>query len=129
MNRSTRKSVFRGEIWKIRAPSDVVGSEQAGSRPVLILQNDTNNLYSPTTIGAYITSKDKDKYARLPTHVLLKAGMGGLPMASTVMLEQIVTFDKQRLFGERIGRLPEYVMDTMIAKAILVSLGMNSDML
>ena len=86
--------VHRGEVFYADL-SPVVGSEQGGIRPVLILQNDIGNRHSPTVIAAAITSR-QDKN-RLPTHIGLKAGRGGLTRDSIVLLEQIRTLDKRRL--------------------------------
>lgn len=110
--------VKRGEMYYADL-SPVVGSEQGGIRPVLILQNDTGNKYSPTIIAAAITSK-LDK-ARLPTHIELLGDSFGLQKNSVVLLEQIRTLDKRRL-KEKIGALP---VDTMkrVNDALLVSLG------
>ncbi len=110
--------VKRGEMYYADL-SPVVGSEQGGVRPVLILQNDTGNKYSPTIIAAAITSK-LDK-ARLPTHIELLGDSYGLQKNSVVLLEQIRTLDKRRL-KEKIGALP---VDTMkrVNDALLVSLG------
>ena len=93
------KEIKRGEIYSADFGAGF-GSEQGGVRPVLILQNNTGNKYSPTTIVAAITSK-KTKTA-LPTHVTVTAN--GLKTESTVLLEQIRTIDKARL-GEYIGRV------------------------
>ena len=95
------KEVKRGEVFYADL-SPVVGSEQGGIRPVLIVQNDVGNRYSPTVIAAAITSK-QDK-TNLPTHIGLKAGTGGLTRDSVVLLEQIRTLDKRRL-RERAGRI------------------------
>ena len=75
--------------------SPVVGSEQGGIRPVLVVQNDVGNRYSPTIIVAAVTSQTGK--AKLPTHVELKATQGGLSKNSVVLLEQLRTIDKQRL--------------------------------
>ena len=87
-------SVKRGEIYYADL-SPVVGSEQGGVRPVLIVQNDVGNRYSPTVIAAAITSQ-RDKN-RLPTHIELQADKCGLAKDSIVLLEQIRTIDKKRL--------------------------------
>ena len=99
-------SVKRGEIYYADL-SPVVGSEQGGVRPVLIIQNDVGNRYSPTVIAAAITSQ-RDK-AKLPTHIEVAASSCGLQKDSTVLLEQVRTIDKRRL-RERMGELPA---DTM----------------
>ena len=87
-------SVKRGDIFYADL-SPVVGSEQGGVRPVLIVQNDTGNRHSPTVIAAAITSQTGK--ARLPTHIELSARAYGLPKDSVILLEQIRTIDKQRL--------------------------------
>ena len=94
-------TVKRGEIYYADL-SPVVGSEQGGIRPVLIVQNDVGNKFSPTVIAAAITSQ-KDK-SRLPTHISLSAEHCGLSRDSVVLLEQIRTIDKRRL-KERMGKL------------------------
>ena len=94
-------SVKRGEIYYADL-SPVVGSEQGGVRPVLIVQNDVGNRHSPTVIAAAITSQ-KEK-AKLPTHIELSASGCGLAKDSVVLLEQIRTIDKKRL-KERMGEL------------------------
>ena len=88
------KKVKRGEIYYADL-SPVVGSEQDGTRPVLVIQNDTGNKFSPTTIVAAITSKS-DK-AKLPTHIELSARQCSIMKDSVVLLEQLRTVDKQRL--------------------------------
>jgi mRNA interferase MazF len=98
--------------------SPVVGSEQGGVRPVLVVQNDVGNKYSPTIIVAAVTSQTKTK---LPTHVRLEATQGGLSKDSVVLLEQLRTIDKQRL-KERIGTLSESQLPD-VEKALSVSLG------
>lgn len=110
--------IKRGEIYYADL-SPVVGSEQGGVRPVLVVQNDVGNRYSPTVIAAAITSK-LDK-ARLPTHIAVPEGTCGLPQNSVVLLEQIRTIDKQRL-KEKIGELPALMM-ARVNEALLVSLG------
>lgn len=92
------KQIKRGEIYYADL-SPIVGSEQGGLRPVLVLQNDMGNRYSPTTIVAAITSRETK--SDLPTHVKIDAD--GLKTASTVLLEQIRTIDKSRL-GQYVGR-------------------------
>ena len=87
-------SVKRGDIFYADL-SPVVGSEQGGVRPVLIVQNDTGNRHSPTVIAAAITSKTGKN--RLPTHIELAARKYGLPKNSVILLEQIRTLDKKRL--------------------------------
>ena len=99
-------SVKRGDIFYADL-SPVVGSEQGGVRPVLIVQNDTGNRHSPTVIAAAITSQTGK--ARLPTHIDISARSYGLPKDSVVLLEQIRTLDKKRL-REHMGRLDEEQM-------------------
>ena len=99
--------------------SPVVGSEQGGVRPVLVVQNDVGNKYSPTIIVAAVTSQTSK--AKLPTHVQIHATEGGLSKDSVVLLEQLRTIDKQRL-KERIGSLNENQIPD-VEKALSVSLG------
>ena len=113
-------NVKRGEIYYADL-SPVVGSEQGGIRPVLIVQNDTGNRHSPTVIAAAITSQLGK--AKLPTHISLKAQSYGLPKESVVLLEQIRTLDKRRL-RERMGQVDGAVMDKVDA-AIAVSFGLR----
>ena len=110
--------VKRGELYYADL-SPVIGSEQGGVRPVLVVQNDVGNKYSPTVIAAAVTSKiDK---AKLPTHIELSAREYGLSKDSVVLLEQIRTLDKTRL-KERIGQVSADKM-RKINEALLVSLG------
>ena len=99
--------------------SPVVGSEQGGVRPVLVVQNDVGNRYSPTIIVAAGTSQTGK--SKLPTHVELAATQGGLSKNSVVLLEQLRTIDKQRL-KERIGTLSEAQIPS-VDEALSVSLG------
>ena len=110
--------IKRGEIY-FADLSPVVGSEQGGVRPVLVVQNDVGNKYSPTIIAAAITSQLEK--AKLPTHIQLPAEKYGLPKNSIVLLEQIRTIDKKRL-KEKIGELPNIEM-TKVNEALLISLG------
>ena len=112
--------VRRGEIYYADL-SPVVGSEQGGLRPVLIIQNDVGNRYSPTVIAAAITSKLGK--AKLPTHIDVHAERAGLARDSVVLLEQLRTLDKRRL-RERMGRLDDDMMREIDA-AIAVSLGLS----
>ncbi|MDR2655001.1 MAG: type II toxin-antitoxin system PemK/MazF family toxin [Oscillospiraceae bacterium] len=112
-------TVKRGDIYYADL-SPVVGSEQGGVRPVLIIQNDIGNKYSPTVIAAAITSQ-KDK-AKLPTHIKLNSRNCGLSRDSVVLLEQIRTIDKRRL-KEHMGRLDETAM-RLIDKALFISFGL-----
>ncbi len=106
-------SVKRGDIFYADL-SPVVGSEQGGIRPVLIVQNDTGNRHSPTVIAAAITSQTGK--AKLPTHIELQAMSCGLPKESVILLEQIRTLDKRRL-RERMGRLDEERMHQIISRS------------
>jgi len=99
--------------------SPVVGSEQGGVRPVLIIQNDVGNKYSPTVIIAAITSQINK--AKLPTHIELSADKYGLPKDSVVLLEQVRTLDKRRL-KEKIGTIDNLKMKS-VDNALLISLG------
>lgn len=112
------KEIKRGEIYSADFGAGF-GSEQGGIRPVLILQNNTGNKHSPTTIVAAITGR-KTK-AALPTHVAITAS--GLKTESTVLLEQIRTIDKARL-GEYIGKLDSKTL-AAVDRAIVVSLGIK----
>ena len=114
--------VRRGEIYYADL-SPVVGSEQGGMRPVLIVQNDVGNRYSPTVIAAAITSQQNK--ARLPTHIEIEARTYGLSKNSVVLLEQVRTLDKRRL-RERMGCLDEKVMQR-VDGAIAISLGLRAD--
>ncbi|NLO47008.1 MAG: type II toxin-antitoxin system PemK/MazF family toxin [Clostridiales bacterium] len=113
-------SVRRGDIYYADL-SPVVGSEQGGMRPVLIVQNDTGNKHSPTVIAAAITSQINK--ARLPTHIELGAKSYGLTKDSVILLEQIRTIDKRRL-KEHMGRLDDNLMNR-VDNAIAVSFGLN----
>ncbi|MBQ7548065.1 MAG: type II toxin-antitoxin system PemK/MazF family toxin [Clostridia bacterium] len=111
-------TVKRGDIYYADL-SPVVGSEQGGVRPVLIVQNDVGNRFSPTVIAAAITSR---RYkAELPTHIHVDAQGCGLSKDSVVLLEQVRTLDKRRL-RERMGNLGEQEM-SRINRALSVSLG------
>ena len=112
-------NVKRGDIFYADL-SPVVGSEQGGCRPVLIVQNDTGNKHSPTVIAAAITSQTGK--ARLPTHIELNAQSVGLSRDSVILLEQIRTIDKSRL-RERMGKLDENTM-TKVDNGIAVSFGL-----
>lgn len=111
--------VKRGDIYYADL-SPVVGSEQGGMRPVLIVQNDTGNKHSPTVIAAAITSQTGK--ARLPTHIELDANSVGLSRDSVILLEQIRTIDKSRL-REKMGKLDDTTM-TKVDNAIAVSFGL-----
>ena len=113
-------NIKRGEIYYADL-SPVVGSEQGGIRPVLIVQNDVGNRYSPTVIAAAITSQH-DK-TNLPTHIRVQADDCGLAKDSIVLLEQVRTIDKKRL-KEKMGALDVGSMD-MVNKALSVSFGLG----
>ena len=104
-----RNLILRGEIYQA-ALDPVLGSEQGGTRPVLIVQNNLGNRYSPTVIALAMTSR---------------TGTAGLPRDSVVLPEQVRTLDKQRL-GARIGMLPAPIM-AQVNRALFMSLGMNPD--
>ena len=113
-------TVRRGDIYYADL-SPVVGSEQGGMRPVLIVQNDVGNRYSPTVIAAAITSRMSK--TRLPTHIDIYADRAGLSRDSVILLEQIRTLDKRRL-KEKMGHLDESVMQ-QVNGAIAVSFGLG----
>ena len=112
-------NVKRGDIFYADL-SPVVGSEQGGTRPVLIIQNDTGNRHSPTVIAAAITSQTGK--ARLPTHINIAGGSVGLCRDSVILLEQVRTIDKRRL-REHMGRLSQEQMQK-VDNAIAVSFGL-----
>ena len=113
-------TVKRGDIYYADL-SPVVGSEQGGIRPVLVIQNDVGNKYSPTVIAAAITSKINK--AKMPTHIELSANEYGLNKDSVILLEQIRTIDKRRL-REKIGKLDELMMKS-VDKALFISFGIE----
>ena len=113
-------NIKRGEIYYADL-SPVVGSEQGGVRPVLIVQNDIGNRHSPTVIAAAITSQ-KDK-AKLPTHIPVSADSCGLTKDSIVLLEQIRTIDKRRL-KDRMGELDNTSMNR-VNTALSISFGLQ----
>ena len=114
-------NIKRGDIFYADL-SPVVGSEQGGLRPVLIIQNDVGNRYSPTVIAAAITSRMGK--TKLPTHIDIHADRVGLAKDSVILLEQIRTLDKRRL-KEKMGHLDGAVM-TQVNSAIAVSFGLGS---
>ena len=113
-------NIKRGDIFYADL-SPVVGSEQGGLRPVLIVQNDVGNRYSPTVIAAAITSRMGK--AKLPTHIDVVGTEAGLAKDSVILLEQIRTIDKKRL-KEKMGHLDENTMQN-VNDAIGVSFGLN----
>ena len=114
-------SIKRGDIYYADL-SPVVGSEQGGLRPVLIVQNDVGNRYSPTVIAAAITSRMGK--TKLPTHIDIHADRVGLTRDSVVLLEQIRTIDKRRL-REKMGHLDEDMMGA-VNDALGVSFGLST---
>ena len=112
--------VKRGDIYYADL-SPVIGSEQGGVRPVLVIQNDVGNKYSPTVIAAAITSKINK--AKMPTHIELGAKEYGLNKDSVILLEQIRTIDKKRL-REKIGRLDDELM-LKVDTALSISFGLG----
>ena len=102
----------------------MVGSEQGGLRPVLIIQNDVGNKYSPTVIAAAITSRMGK--SKLPTHIDIYADKVGLAKDSVILLEQIRTLDKRRL-KEKMGHLEGSIMDE-VNTAIAVSFGLGESL-
>ena len=114
-------TVKRGDIFYADL-SPVVGSEQGGIRPVLIVQNDVGNRHSPTVIAAAITSQTGK--ARLPTHINIAGGSVGLTKDSVILLEQVRTIDKRRL-REHMGHLDDDQM-VLVNNAIAVSFGLSN---
>lgn len=119
-NEMTKLNVKRGDIFYADL-SPVVGSEQGGIRPVIIIQNDIGNKYSPTVIVAAITSQINK--AKLPTHVEISSEEYGLNRDSVVLLEQVRTLDKKRL-KEKIGHMTEEDMKK-VNKALLISIALD----
>ncbi len=113
--------VKRGDIYYADL-SPVVGSEQGGVRPVLIVQNDIGNKYSPTVIAAAITSQINK--AKMPTHIEISAEEYGLNKDSVILLEQVRTIDKRRL-REKIGHLDEMLM-SRVNNALAISFGLGN---
>ena len=112
--------VKRGDIFYADL-SPVIGSEQGGTRPVLIVQNDVGNKFSPTVIIAAITSQINK--AKLPTHIEISANDFGLAKDSVILLEQVRTIDKRRL-REKIGRLDESLIEK-VDEALGISFGIT----
>lgn len=113
--------VRRGDIFYADL-SPVVGSEQAGVRPIVVIQNDVGNRYSPTVIGIAITSKEKIK---MPTHLEIDGTKYGLEKDSVILAEQIRTLDKSRL-KEKVGRLDKETLEKL-KKAIEISFGLRGE--
>lgn len=114
-------NIKRGDIYYADL-SPVIGSEQGGLRPVLIVQNDVGNKYSPTVIAAAITSRMSK--TKLPTHIDVQSEDAGLAKDSIILLEQIRTIDKKRL-KEKMGHLDDATM-TNVNNAIQVSFGLSN---
>ena len=112
--------IRRGDIYYADL-SPVIGSEQGGLRPVLIVQNDVGNKYSPTVIAAAITSRVSK--TKLPTHIDIYASKVGLAKDSVVLLEQIRTIDKSRL-KEKIGHIDDSQIISQLNNALGVSFGL-----
>ena len=110
--------INRGDLYSA-CLDPVVGSEQGGIRPVLVIQNDVGNRYSPTVIVLAVTGQVNK--ARLPTHVPVLAGENGLQKDSVILAEQISTLDKRRL-RERIGSIGPEIME-QVSQALRISLG------
>ena len=115
-----KKEIKRGEIYYVNL-EPVVGSEQGGTRPVLIISNNTGNRHSPTVIIAAITSRVHTK-AKLPTHTSVK-DFEGLDKDSIILLEQIRTIDKQRL-KQYMGMMPDNIM-ARVDKALAISISLK----
>ena len=113
--------IKRGDIYYAEL-NPVIGSEQGGTRPVLIISNDTGNRHSPTVIIAAITGKTQTK-AKLPTHTEVKE-VEGLDRDSIILLEQIRTIDKQRL-KQYMGLMPDNIM-ARVDKALAISISLNN---
>jgi len=111
-----RQFVRRGDVWFVDL-TPVVGSEQGGTRPVVVIQNDIGNKYSPTTVVAVLTTKE----AKLPTHVRVDSPYENFK--GTVMLEQLRTIDKKRL-DSFLGNIDDKAMKE-IDEALLISIGLS----
>ena len=116
------KLLYKGDIY-FADLSPVVGSEHGGVRPVLVIQNNVGNKFSPTVIVAAITSR-MDKH-NLPTHVLIEQSRYGLQKDSMILLEQVRTIDRSRL-GDYIGRLDENAMEA-VNEALAISIGIEQN--
>ena len=114
-------NIKRGDIYYADL-SPVIGSEQGGLRPVLIVQNDVGNKYSPTVIAAAITSQTGKN--RLPTHIEIGSRENGLKSDSVVLAEQIRTIDKSRL-KEKIGHITDAEIMNKVNNAIGISFGLE----
>ena len=114
-------TIKRGDMFYADL-SPVVGSEQGGIRPVLIIQNDLGNKYSPTVIAAAITSQTNK--TKLPTHIEINGNADGLKNNSVILAEQIRTIDKSRL-KEKIGHINDKLVMSKINNALGVSFGLD----
>jgi len=114
-------NIKRGDIFYADL-SPVVGSEQDGIRPVLIIQNDLGNKYSPTVIAVAITTRIKPK---LPTHISISKDKFGLPKDSVILVEQVRTLDKSRL-KEKVGSLDKKTLD-QVKDALKISLNIRAE--
>ena len=114
-------TIKRGDMFYADL-SPVVGSEQGGIRPVLIIQNDLGNKYSPTVIAAAITSQTNK--TKLPTHIEIQGDSKGLKSNSVILTEQIRTIDKSRL-KEKIGHIDDNVVMEKVNSAIGISFGLG----
>lgn len=112
--------IKRGEIYFAQL-NPVIGSEQGGIRPVLVVQNDVGNQYSPTTIVLAITSQINK--AKLPTHIEITAEDYGLDKDSVILAEQIRTIDKTRM-KQRVAHLSEEIMEK-VDQALVISIGLS----
>lgn len=116
-----KKNIRRGEIYLANL-EPIIGSEQGGNRPVLIIQNNKGNKHSSTTIAAPITTKRVPNYR--PIHAFVFASQTGLPQTSCVLLEQLRVLDKSRL-TEYIGKVNDFTMQE-VDRALKISVGLNS---
>ena len=116
------KEIKRGDLYYADL-RPIIGSEQGGVRPVLIIQNDVGNHFSPTVIAASITSRQRKH--RLPTHVFFLFFTEGLRCNSIVLLEHVRTIDRSRL-GDYIGRLDETAMEA-VNEALAISIGIEQN--
>jgi len=121
-NMNSNTIIKRGEVYYADL-SPVVGSEQGGVRPVLVIQNNIGNKYSPTIIVAAITSQMNK--AKLPTHIEIKAGNYGLVKDSVLLLEQIRTIDRKRM-KDKIGKCDTNFMKK-VNVALVISIGLNEE--
>ena len=114
-------NIQRGDIFLAKL-SGYIGSEQSGTRPVIVVQNDSGNIHSPTTVVAPLTTKQKP---RLPTHILLTAKDCGIFEDSIVLCEQVRVIDKSRL-KKRIGRVENQKKIDEIDESLMISIGIEN---